>query len=110
MEHEFTAQLKEILAAEFGQDADTIYDISPLIQYLNIKTRSATRGSKARGSFANLYAIYVLIEDYLNQGFGGRRDYSNYEGAKFTDLFRPPWAPRIPLPDRALRRPHACES
>lgn len=88
MEHEFTSQIKEILSAEFGQDADTIYNSSPLIQYLNIKTRSATRGSKARGSFANLYAVYVLVEDYFNHGFGGRKDYSAYEGAKFTDLFR----------------------
>lgn len=88
MEHEFTARIKESLIAEFGQDADVIFDISPLIQYLNIKTRSATRGSKARGSFANLYAVYVLVEDYLNNGFGGRKDYSNYEGAKFTNLFQ----------------------
>jgi len=88
MEHEFTGQIKELLVEEFGQDADTIYDVSPLIQYLNIKTRSAMRGSKARSSFANLYAIYVLIEDYLDQGFGGRKAYSNYEGAKFTDLFQ----------------------
>ena len=88
MEHEFTGQIKEILAEGFGQDAETVYDVSPLIQYLNIKTRSAMRGSKARGSFANLYAVYVLIEDYLNNGFGGRKDYSTYEGAKFTDLFR----------------------
>src|SRR3989337_1645108 len=88
MEHEFTAQIKEILAAEFGQDADTIYDVSSLIQYLNIKTRSATLGSKARGSFANLYAVYVLVEDYLRNNFDKRKDYSDYEGAKFTDLYQ----------------------
>lgn len=88
MEHEFTSQIREILSAEFGPDADTIYNSSPLIQYLNIKTRSATRGSKARGSFANLYAVYVLVEDYLDHGFSRRKDYSAYEGAKFTDLFR----------------------
>lgn len=88
MEHEFTAQIREVLTAELGRDADTVYDVSPLIQYLNIKTRSATRGAKARGSFANLYAVYVLVEDYLNQGYGGRKDYSNYDGAKFSDLFQ----------------------
>jgi len=88
MEHEFTTQIKGVLSKEFGQDADTIYNVSSLMQYLNIKTRSAMRGSKARGSFANLYAIYVLVEDYLERGFGGRKDYSNYEGAKFTDLFQ----------------------
>ena len=88
MEHEFTAYIKQILAQELGKDSKAIYEISSLIQYLNIKTRSATSGSKARGSFANLYAIYVLVEDYLNNGFDKRKDYSNYKGAKFTDLFR----------------------
>ena len=88
MEHEFTAQINQILVAEFGRDAKTIYEASPLLQYLNIKTRSATRGSKARGSFANLYAIYVLVEDYLKHGFDKRPSYRAYEGAKFSDLFQ----------------------
>ena len=88
MEHEFTAQIKQIIVPEFGRDSDAVYDMSPLIQYLNIKTRSAALGSKARGSFANLYAIYALVEDYLKNGFDRRGNYSDYEGAKFTDLFQ----------------------
>lgn len=88
MEHEFTAQIKQVLVQDFKKDADTIYALSPLIQYINFKTRSATRGSKARGSFASLYAIYVLIEDYLQKGFGKRGKYSEYEGAKFIDIFQ----------------------
>ena len=88
MEHEFTAQIMQILASEFRTQAGTIYEASPLLQYLNIKTRSAMRGSKARGSFANLYAVYVLVEDYLKHRFDRRTDYRDYEGAKFTDLFR----------------------
>jgi hypothetical protein len=76
MEHEFTTQIKQILASEFGKEAETVYEASPLIQYLNIKTRSATRGSKARGSFANIYAMYVLVEDYVKQGFHKRKDYA----------------------------------
>ena len=88
MEHEFTFQIKQVLSKEFGEDSDTVYEASSLIQYLNIKTRSATSGSKARGSFANLYAIYVLVEDYLKNNFERRKDYSEYKGAKFSDLFR----------------------
>lgn len=88
MEHEFTVQINQILAAEFGRDATAIYETSPLLQYLNIKTRSATRGSKARGSFASLYAIYVLVEDYLKHGFDKRKNYRTYEAAKFSDLFQ----------------------
>ena len=46
----FTEQIMQILAAEFRTQAGTIYEASPLLQYLNIKTRSAMRGSKARGT------------------------------------------------------------
>jgi len=88
MEHEFTVQIKQVLASEFGPEAEAVYESSSLLQYLNIKTRSATRGSKARGSFANIYAVYVLVEDYLKNRFDKRKDYADYEGAKFTDLFR----------------------
>lgn len=60
--------------------------------YLNQKTKSAGRGSKSRGSFANHYALYVLVEDYIAKGFspGGSRAgvYESYEGARFSDLFR----------------------
>ena len=55
---------------------------------MNSKTRSATRGAKARGSFGNLYAVYVLVEDYLKNDFDKRKGYSEYEGARYTDLFR----------------------
>lgn len=88
MEHEFTQQIRDVLRSNFGEATEDILEKSELIQYINIKTRSATRGSKARGSFANLYALYVLIEDYLNCGFDEQGDYSNYQGAAFTDLFK----------------------
>lgn len=88
MEHEFTSQIKQILDQEFGTASESVYTSSFLIQYLNIKTKSATRGSKSRGSFASLYAIYVLVEDYLQNNFDKRKDYANYDGAKFTDLLQ----------------------
>lgn len=37
-----------------------------VVQYLVRKTRAADRGSKARRSLGNLYALYVLAEDYIN--------------------------------------------
>jgi hypothetical protein len=58
-----------------------------IVQYLNIKTKAANRGSKSRAGFANHYAIYVLVEDYLNGGFDESDKYSNYEGAIFSNLF-----------------------
>lgn len=88
MTHEFTAQIMAILKKRFGKKAESVFDASPLLQYLNVKTKSATRGSKSRSSFANLYALYVLIEDYLAKGYGKRTDYKDYEGAKFSALFK----------------------
>ncbi len=88
MEHPFTIQIEEILKTEFGRAGERIFESSPLIQYLNIKTRSANRGSKSRGSFANLYALYVLVEDYLAHRYHRTGDYTRYEGAIFSDLFK----------------------
>lgn len=88
MEHEFTRQIQQVLASEFGEAWPDIFDKAPLLQYLNIKTKSAMRGSKARGSFANIYAVYVLVEDYRHKGFDVGGNYSDYEGARFTTLLR----------------------
>ena len=88
MQHEFTPKIKEILEKHFGDSADDIFEKSYLLRYLNTKTKSASRGSKSRGAFANHYALYVLVEDYISKGFAGDdRSYSEYEGAIYTDLF-----------------------
>jgi len=68
-EHGFTPYIKEILDKVFKDKSEDIYEKSLLLQYLNLKTKSANRGSKSRSSFANLYAIYVVVEDYINHGF-----------------------------------------
>ena len=87
MEKNFLNEIKVILKNDFGEtDSKVIFD-KPLIQYLVKKTKSVNKGSKSRGSFANLYAIYVLIEDYINKNFDQNdKDYSIYEGAKYSDL------------------------
>ncbi|MCA6381606.1 MAG: restriction endonuclease [Cytophagales bacterium] len=87
MENIFTANIKSALGKHFGKNADDIFDKSQLIQYINEKTRSANKGSKSRSSFANLYAIYVIIEDYIANGYDQKGDYSKYEGALFNKLF-----------------------
>lgn len=88
MEHQFTPTILSIVRESAGKYANEIYQRSELLRYLNEKTRSASRGSKSRSAFGNLYAIYVLIEDYVQQGFSVEGDYSEYEGARFSDLFR----------------------
>jgi hypothetical protein len=88
MEHEFSLKIKEVVKRVYGLNAGSVYSQSQLLQYINIKTKSATKGSKSRGSFANLYAIYVLVEDYIAKGYITRKDYNNYEGAVFTGLLK----------------------
>ncbi len=88
MEHEFTKKIKEILEKNFGNISDRVFSESDIIQYLNIKTKSASKGSKSRGSFANLYAVYVLVEDYLSKEFHKTGKYAEYEGAVFTNIFK----------------------
>jgi hypothetical protein len=87
MEHTFTANIKSALKTHFKENADEIFEKSQLIQYINEKTRSANRGSKARSSFANLYAIYVMLEDYVSKDFHQKGVYSKYEGALYNKLF-----------------------
>lgn len=87
MENIFTVNIKSILQKYFGKNADDIFERSQLIQYINEKTRSANKGAKSRSSFANLYAIYVLIEDYIVKGFLTKKEYSKYEGALFVKIF-----------------------
>jgi len=86
MEHGFTAKIKDILFLEFKDKAEEIYNSSQLLQYINKKTRSANKGSKSRSSFANLYAIYVLVENYIEKGFNKNDNYSSFLGATYTTL------------------------
>lgn len=88
MRHPFTDKIDEILAKHFIEDFEQIFKNSELLQYINIKTKSANRGSKSRGSFGNLYAIYVLIEDYISNDFDKKTGYSEFAGAKFSELFK----------------------
>lgn len=90
--HAFTDQIEAILTKHFAEYGKDVLAQSPLLGYLNEKTKAASRGSKSRGSFANHYALYVLVEDYINNGFapggGNVGKYEAYEGARFSDLFR----------------------
>lgn len=106
--HDFTSTIIAILQNHFGEYAEDIFQASPLLGYINNKTRSANKGSKARGAFANHYALYVIVEDYLKNGFGAENHtaYSEYEGARFSELF----ARQRQLPFGAKLQNHALNS
>lgn len=89
--HNFTQTISDTLKKRFGEIAPDIFSSSPVLGYLNIKTKAANRGSKARASFANLYALYVVVEDYIKNGFfdgSAGTPYERYEGARFSDLLQ----------------------
>ena len=52
--HQFTSNILNILEDMFPSYSEEIFKNSPLLIYLNIKTKSASKGSKSRGSFAKL--------------------------------------------------------
>ncbi|MBZ0195921.1 MAG: hypothetical protein K8F28_01105, partial [Ignavibacteriaceae bacterium] len=88
VEHPFTSVIIEILTDDFDSDAQKIFSTSELLQYINIKSVAANRGSKSRPSFGNLYAIYALIEDYIQKDFHKNNNYGEYSGANFTNLLK----------------------
>lgn len=87
-EHEFTQVIRQLLTTEFDTIDNDVFSQSDLIQYLNEKTDSLSRGSKARSNFGSIYAIYVLVEDYVQRGFHTSGDYKDAEGVKFTELLK----------------------
>ena len=88
LKHGFTDKIIEILNRYSAGKGEELLRSGELLQYLNIKTKAANRGSKSRAGFANHYAIYVLVEDYMSGGFHKSGSYSDYDGAQFSDLFR----------------------
>jgi len=88
MGNTFTTNIRSVLEKHFTENAEDVFEKSSLIQYINDKTRSANKGSKSRSSFNALYSIYTLVEDYLAKDYDKKGDYSLYEGAKYTQLWK----------------------
>lgn len=64
----------------FIQEEASQYKVQPdsiIHKYIERKTKASDRDSKARRSLGNLYALYVICEDYVN---------GNFNGSTFTDL------------------------
>ena len=61
-------------AANYGVQPNSV-----IHKYIERKTKASDRDSKARRSLGNLYALYVICDDYVNE---------NFEGSTFTELMR----------------------
>lgn len=79
--------IEDVLGKIFGNKSSDILKKSLLLQYLEKKTRSVGKSPKSRPNLANLYAIYVLVEDYIKNEYHKKGNYSSYSGANFSDLF-----------------------
>lgn len=91
MGNSFENEIKELIRKQLSIcDCNVIVNNSQLLKYIIRKTKPADKDeSKARKSFASLYAIYVLVDDYINQGYGTEEKsgtYSKYEGAQYSTL------------------------
>lgn len=87
MELTFEQTIHNYFVKKYGKKtAENLLQQSLLLQYIIFKTKSADKGSKSRGSFANLYAIYVLVEDYVKKQFHCNGGYAKYEGAQYSAL------------------------
>jgi len=90
MSKDFFKVIEDTLIEDFGDKNGRIVYEMPIIQYILKKTKSANKGSKSRGSFANLYAIYILVEDYIQKGYNTINNfntYKDYTGAQYSVLY-----------------------
>lgn len=102
----------ETLMENFNDNVELVNYIinnSTIIQYLEKKTKAINKtgdtASKSRFSFANIYAIYVLTEDYINVVDNGIK-YEDYDGMAFTNAL----AKVRSLPFGAKLQNHALNS
>lgn len=58
--------IKEILTKEYPVDYQSVYDGSLFIQYLDKKMGAVHGDSKKRRSLANIYAIYSILNYYID--------------------------------------------
>ena len=83
--------IEQILTEEYRDD-DTVdinelYHSSPLLQYINLKTGAIYGNTKSRRSLANIYAIYAILNFYVEDFYNKPEDYKEFNGYEYTRLF-----------------------
>ena len=82
------AFVREVLERHFPGKADDLYKESLLIQYLDTKAGAIHGGTKARRSLANYYAIYSILNFYVEDYANKPNEYRKFEGYEYTKLLR----------------------
>lgn len=78
--------VKEILINMCGDDYQNIFDRSPLLQYIDLKTAAVNRGCTARRNLANLYAIYSITYFYSQEFYEKKEAYEKCDGFAYKDI------------------------
>jgi len=79
--------VREILEKHFPGQSQQIYAESLLIQYLDKKSGAIHGTAKTRRSLANYYAIYSILNFYVDEFFDNPEEYKKFEGYEYTKLF-----------------------
>lgn len=79
--------VQEILEKYFPGQSQQIYTDSLLIQYLDKKSGAIHGSAKTRRSLANYYAIYSILNFYVDEFFGSPDTYRQFDGYEYTKLF-----------------------
>ncbi len=79
--------VREIIEKHFPGQSQQIYEESLLIQYLDKKSGAIHGTAKTRRSLANYYAIYSILNFYVDEFFGKPDKYKKFEGYEYTKLF-----------------------
>lgn len=79
--------VREILEKHFPGQSQQIYEKSLLIQYLDKKSGAIHGTAKTRRSLANYYAIYSILNFYVDEFFDNPDEYKKFEGYEYTKLF-----------------------
>lgn len=79
--------VRDVINEYFQNKADDIYTNSLLIQYLDKKSGAIRGMAKTRRSLANYYAIYSILNFYVEDFFNKPDEYKEFGGYEYTRLF-----------------------
>lgn len=78
--------IEKILQEDYKDNYKKIYEDSDLIKYLDRKTSAINGNSKARKNLGNIYTIYALLSNYVEEFYNDAEKYKKFDGFEYTKL------------------------
>lgn len=82
--------IEVILKDNFIDEDVNIYELfnnSPLLKYLDLKTGAIHGNAKTRRNLGNIYAIYSILHYYNQEFYNKPEEYKKFKGYEYTKLF-----------------------